>query len=732
MKIFRTLLIIGVVLTSLHLKAQNQNALMFDGYYDWVDCGSDPSLNILGPITIEAWIYLNGPIGIYKRFVEKDWKWSYFFGGKYGINGVAFGMDPDSVQANILETPNYSLPEYLWTHVVGWWDGATLKIFINGEEAASMPWAAVVKGSDRSVKIGKYYQPPDNLFNGRMDEVRIWSEARTLEQIRNNMYRELPNPASEPNLAAYWRMNEGSGQTIADLSGNNNTGYLGGTAAVETSDPTWIASTAPIPYYTVANGPWNSDANWAAYQLTPSKPWARVNILHDIYIPADVTVLEAVVNTTGKLRVNYGQDLNVTGDFRVKSSASGTGSFINNGAFTYGNAIVERYYPGDEWHLISSPISDAMSGLFLDLYLQEHSEAANSFSDIIPVDIPMNPGQGYAIWNFDDAVAEFNGTLNDGTIIRSLTRSGAGNNYGWNLMGNPYCSSIDWDAASGWTKTNVANAIYLHVDDATWASYIAGVGVNGGSRYIAPGQGYFIRVSDDGSTSGILASNNLVRVHNNTTFFKDEVANLVRLEISANGNTDEAVIRFVPDATSSFDGDYDAVKLFGDPDEAAQIYSLSELPYSIQALPETEEVRIGIQTGFSGSYTISATEINDLQSVKLEDTDNGNMTDLIAGNYTFPATEGTFDNRFIIHLKTLAVEELKTEDANIYSWNDRIYVSCENTRFINVEIYNLTGQLIRSVPVEEGEKGIQINNPGMYIVSVVSESGVVSAKVAIR
>ncbi len=53
---------------------------------------------------------------------------------------------------------------------------------------------------------------------------------------------------------------------------------------------------------------------------------------------------------------------------------------------------------------------------------------------------------------------------------------------GWNLVGNPYPSPIDWDAASGWTKTNVDNATYRHVNNATWASYVGGVGTNGGSQ----------------------------------------------------------------------------------------------------------------------------------------------------------------------------------------------------------------------------------------------------------
>jgi hypothetical protein len=50
----------------------------------------------------------------------------------------------------------------------------------------------------------------------------------------------MPAAAGAWSLVAYWPMNEGSGQVVHDLSGNGNNGVLGGSAAVEASDPSWI------------------------------------------------------------------------------------------------------------------------------------------------------------------------------------------------------------------------------------------------------------------------------------------------------------------------------------------------------------------------------------------------------------------------------------------------------------------------------------------------------------
>jgi Concanavalin A-like lectin/glucanases superfamily len=41
--------------------------------------------------------------------------------------------------------------------------------------------------------------------------------------------------------SAYWPFDEGSGQTVRDLSGNGNTGVLGSIAAADANDPAWVA-----------------------------------------------------------------------------------------------------------------------------------------------------------------------------------------------------------------------------------------------------------------------------------------------------------------------------------------------------------------------------------------------------------------------------------------------------------------------------------------------------------
>lgn len=75
-------------------------------------------------------------------------------------------------------------------------------------------------GDARQLFIGKSYDDTRQL-NGEVAEVRIWSVARTEEQIRENMY-DIADPENEPTLLGYWKFDEGEGNIIYDRTGNGN------------------------------------------------------------------------------------------------------------------------------------------------------------------------------------------------------------------------------------------------------------------------------------------------------------------------------------------------------------------------------------------------------------------------------------------------------------------------------------------------------------------------------
>ncbi|MCD4736580.1 MAG: right-handed parallel beta-helix repeat-containing protein, partial [Bacteroidales bacterium] len=76
-------------------------------------------------------------------------------------------------------------------------------------------------------------------FDGKIDEVRIWDNARDSTQIRENMYLTLTG--TETGLAGYWQMNEGTGKKAYTYVGGNT-----GTLINMDTLTCWIGSSVPI------------------------------------------------------------------------------------------------------------------------------------------------------------------------------------------------------------------------------------------------------------------------------------------------------------------------------------------------------------------------------------------------------------------------------------------------------------------------------------------------------
>jgi hypothetical protein len=82
-------------------------------------------------------------------------------------------------------------------------------------------------------------------FEGLIDDVRLWSVARTQQEISDNMKVVLGG--SEADLVGRWRLNEGVGQLAADSTQMGHHGTLGVdvSPAGDASDPSWAISDSP-------------------------------------------------------------------------------------------------------------------------------------------------------------------------------------------------------------------------------------------------------------------------------------------------------------------------------------------------------------------------------------------------------------------------------------------------------------------------------------------------------
>jgi C1A family cysteine protease len=481
---------------------------------------------------------------------------------------------------------------------------------------------------------------------------------------------------------------------------------------------------------------WGNSSNWTP-AIVPTDGFNTVvpNVANEPIIdqsPATPAICyNLTINEGSALTINPGKALTVNGT--LTNNAGSNGLIVESGAslvtrgVVSGTATVNRYISAGEWHLVSPPVSNAISSIFIGKYLQSYDEASDSYLDIISETERLTVLAGYAVFNAAPFIATYSGILNNGYLGESgnLTHD----NEGWNLIGNPYPSFIDWDAA-GWTKTNVSDAIYLSVNSSTWATYVGGVGTNGGSKYIAPGQGFFVHVAGNGP--GTIAMSNDIRVHSSGLFYKNPTDMLARLKITGNGFSDETVIRFLSEATSGFDDHLDALKLFGDASNAAQLYSIGNVPLVINSLPEINPVRIGLRANTKGQFTIAATEANGFADVKLEDTKTGTITDLKTDSYSFSFDSGENEDRFILHFEALDIPDHRMDALNIYSDNHTLIIDLMKDMKGDIFIYNISGQLIASAHSAHGINKIGMASAGNYIVKVITDKSILVKKVWIQ
>ena len=122
---------------------------------------------------------------------------------------------------------------------------------------------------------------------------------------------------------------------------------------------------------------------------------------------------------------------------------------------------------------------------------------------------PMAVGTGIWAYSGDTITGtqpftiDMTGPPNVGDIVIPLTYTNHGlfwaDDDGWNMVGNPYASTLDWDSPNI-TKSGIDNAIFIYNTNFTgFSTYKDGLGINGGSRYIASSQAFWIQGLNSGA-----------------------------------------------------------------------------------------------------------------------------------------------------------------------------------------------------------------------------------------
>ena len=121
-------------------------------------------------------------------------------------------------------TPANTLILNQWQHVAVSYDGVDqVKMFVDGYQMMfnqpTAPSGSLEDNSDADIYFGNYYNL-DKGFDGIVDENRIWNYFMDQNEIQEKMNKYLHG--NENGLIHYWQINEGNGEEVFDLVGNND------------------------------------------------------------------------------------------------------------------------------------------------------------------------------------------------------------------------------------------------------------------------------------------------------------------------------------------------------------------------------------------------------------------------------------------------------------------------------------------------------------------------------
>lgn len=222
-QLFTFLMVFVVAVISNQLTAQKY-ALMFDGTAEsYLDAGQN-DLFTPSELTIETWVMYDDYSGGYIMATE-GWGDDASMGYSLRLAGnkqmeLALGIGPAPNWAScITDTGVVLLDE--WMHIAATLDAEFVaKIYINGELVVTETLAGAPAVSNQNLSIGEGAMWKDRPLTGKLYQTRLWSVARTAEEIQDNMNTEI-GAASEGLVFEYY-MDEGSGNSLSDGTGSHD------------------------------------------------------------------------------------------------------------------------------------------------------------------------------------------------------------------------------------------------------------------------------------------------------------------------------------------------------------------------------------------------------------------------------------------------------------------------------------------------------------------------------
>lgn len=287
------------------LSAAPTTGLQFSGAStSYIDCGANSAF-APAQFTIEVWAYYESTSGGY-IISNEGWdgaNGSQGFSLRTSGSKIEIALGANTGWPSLKSTTDISLNT--WMHITATYSGSELKLYVNGVEDATAAVTTPMVASNQSLCIGEGSMWKDRRFTGKISDLRLWNVAKTQAEIAVDMTSALTG--IEAGLVAGWKMNEGVGATVADITGVYNltkpdeVAWFGPVAGVESVGGNVINIESAI------NGRTLEVANNTNGKLQLA-----------VYTPTGQKVLEDVVKTGAKFQK---QLTNISGSYILKCTA---------------------------------------------------------------------------------------------------------------------------------------------------------------------------------------------------------------------------------------------------------------------------------------------------------------------------------------------------------------------------------------------------------------------------
>ena len=398
---------------------------------------------------------------------------------------------------------------------------------------------------------------------------------------------------------------------------------------------------------------------------------------------------------------------------------------------------------------VSGNATASGGGIFFSI--KTYNRFSEAHENVTSTTAVLEPGNGYEIY-LASTLSTFNATTVD--LVGTPTTgelSSTQVNQGWNLIGNPYQSSLSW--------TNVTKHSSVPLDfyifNTNNGSYDL---INGGTDPIAPGQGFWINMLLAGGKT-ITFNEDDKFSSNSSTFLRKKNVNLSSFTLSSKNNPYSTKVFVNFDVNSSNKTDYmDAPFLPSPIENVPAIYSKAELNSSrltrnsVSQFEETLNIPFIVDIPEQGFYTI---ESDNLQNILtnyscsfIKDNINNEIIDLqFSDSFSFEADVGISDRFQLILSNSFedCEKELSHISSNTFTQSKlalrnngkQIYIDYyfhdNSNHILSIEIMNLNGQTVKLINdisvIGRGSSSLIGSNDlkeGIYVVRVVGNDATLS------